>query len=353
MKKSDYRRILIIQTAFIGDLILTTPLIRGLKILFPDADIDAVVRPGAAPVLKNNPHVNQVLLFDKKGNKWKSFSEMVQRLRHNSYEIAIIPHRSVTSGMLAFRSRIRERIGFKNRLSTLLLTKSICLTRSGSEIRRNLNLLKAFTDAEFSEETKLYPDILAQMRIQELLPEKNGKAFIAIAPGSVWYTKQWPEFRYAELAARLYRDGHQLIFLGSPGERKLCDRIIGEADAKDAINLAGITGITESATVTEVCDLMICNDSGAMHIANAVNTDVIAFFGPTVEQFGFSPYRANDSVFQVDLPCRPCGKHGGKTCPNKHFRCMLDIDIDAVYNEVNRKLFSKKPISPLSPTRTD
>ena len=130
-----------------------------------------------------------------------------------------------------------------------------------------------------------------------------------------------------------------LLLRGGGVQRKhLCDRIAQQATTKELLNLAGKTTLLEAAAVIKNCDLLICNDSGTMHLANAVGTDVFALFGPTVKQFGFAPFRPHDEVFEVELYCRPCSAHGGQKCPEGHFRCMLDIQVLTLYNKAVKKL---------------
>ena len=135
----------------------------------------------------------------------------------------------------------------------------------------------------------------------------------------------------------LKKENIYFVFLGSNKERSLCRRIIRGAELKNAVNLAGKTGILEAAAIVDCCDLLVGNDSGPMHIANAVKTDVIALFGPTDRTLGFFPYRPNDKVFEQDLPCRPCSKHGGPKCPKGHFKCMKDLDAFWVGEEISRR----------------
>ncbi len=335
--KMNPKNILIVQTAFLGDVILTTGLIRGTHQVFPDAAIDVLVIPQTAGVLKNNPYIREILLFDKRSNKLKAFRQTLKLLRAKRYAVVITPHRSFTTGMLIKLAGIPERVGFDVSPIRHFLTHRVAVPATGHTSQKNVHLLSAFGRKKVCPESELFPSEKDKAKVRLLMNNfTNRRPTIAIAPGSVWPTKRWPKSYFEELTETLKND-FNLVFIGSKEERDLCAEIIDSAGAKTALNLAGILTILESAAAIQQCDLMICNDSGALHIANAVQTDVFAFFGPTIQSFGFYPYRSNDHVFEViDLYCRPCGKHGHKSCPEKHFRCMLEITPQMVIEKVSR-----------------
>jgi heptosyltransferase-2 len=202
--------------------------------------------------------------------------------------------------------------------------------------RRNLHLLSVFTDAEFDMQTEVFPDdamIARATEVKARLP-RPGRPVIAFFPGSIWFTKRWPEDHFAELLRGLDSFGFNLILGGSPSERALCESIIGASGAS-ACNMAGETGPLESAAVIAQCDLVICNDSAPLHLANAVMTDVFAIGGPTdMRHMGYFPFREHDFIFEVDLECRPCGSHGGRRCPKGHHRCMRDLKPEVILTKV-------------------
>ncbi len=340
----EFKRILLVQTAFLGDTILVTPLIRAVRQLFPDAQIDILAIPQTAAVLQNNPHLNHILLFDKRTNKKSAFVKTLKELRRQQYDLAISAHSSLTTGLLLWLARIPQRIGFDRSPIRYFLTHRVPVPQAEHTIKKNLALLQPLSKQTFAMQTELFPsekdNYLARNLLQRFATDKPK---IAIAPGSVWPTKRWPKEYYAELVRKL-KDRFALVFIGSPDERELCTWILEKADAEQALNLAGELSLLQSAAVIKDCDLMICNDSGALHLANAMQTDVFAFFGPTVKEFGFYPFRPNDFVFEIPgLYCRPCGKHGSKKCPEGHFRCMRAIKPDWVEKKVNEKFATDAP----------
>jgi len=335
----EFFNILIIQTAFLGDVVLITPLIRASKALFPQAKIDVLVIPQTREVLANNPFIENILTFDKRKNKLFSLAKTIGQLRSNKYDLAISPHSSVTTASIMLLSGIKQRLGFDRGLAAKFLTFKVPHLSNGHKIQKNLFLLSAFGERQFSQQTELYPDGSAEAKLDQILASLpfNNRPLIAVSPGSAWATKRWPLSHYAHLSRLLYDKKYNLIFTGSAQEHLLCHDIILKSGA-EALNFAGSLSILETAAVIKKCNLMICNDSGALHLANAMQTDVFAFFGPTVRSFGYFPFRKNDHIFETELSCRPCGSHGGKTCPLGHFKCMTEIKAETVFEAVVRKL---------------
>lgn len=340
----QYKKILILQTAFLGDVILITPLIRAVRKLFSESKIDVLILPQNESILKNNPHLNRIFFFNKRKNKLKSFLATVRIIRKNQYDLAISPHSSTTSAFLMLLGGIKERLGFDRWHAANYLTLKVPHLKGVHKIYKNLHLLSVFSNFDYDFQTELFPDKTKIDHFKKRLLEfaDNGKPVIALAPGSVWFTKRWPAHKYTELSQMLNLAGYNLIFTGAPNEHELCSQIINKAQIK-SLNFAGEISPIDSAALLSCCDLLVCNDSGAMHIANAVRTDVVAFFGPTVKRIGYYPYREDDIVMEIDLKCRPCGGHGGKACPLGHHRCMQDISVQSVFNVIENK-FKSKPV---------
>jgi heptosyltransferase-2 len=317
-------KILIVQTAFIGDVIIITPLIKAVKELYPTSLIDVMVIPQTAGVLDNNPNINEIVLFDKRKNKLFSFLKTLQILKTNRYDIAISPHSSVTTALLLKFAKIPMRIGFDRWSAAKYLTHKVPHPDGIHKTKKNLTLLSVLSDKEFANQTELFPSPEMEKKADDLLKKlrDDSKQIIAIAPGSVWNTKKWPTEYYNQLANQLSENNFGVVLIGSKDEKNICDEVL---PVKNGINLADKLSLLESAAVISKCDLMICNDSGALHISNAVKTDLFAFFGPTVQTIGYFPFRENDFVFELEMDCRPCGSHGGKECPLKHHNCMKMI----------------------------
>lgn len=329
-------KILIVQTAFIGDVIIITPLIRAVKEIYPTALLDVMVIPQTATVLENNPNINEIIRFDKRKSKIVSFIKTLLQLKQNRYDIAITPHSSVTTALLLKYANIKMRIGYDRWSAAKYLTHKVQHPDGIHKTQKNLSLLSLLTDKTFSNQTELFPSDAMLKKADDLLfgIKENRKNLIAIAPGSVWFTKKWPTEYYKLLAYKLAEKDFGIVLIGSYDEREICNEVL---PTNNGLNLAGQLSLLESAAVISKCDLMICNDSGALHIANAMETDLFAFFGPTVQSIGYYPFRENDFVFEREMECRPCGSHGGNSCPLKHHECMKMIYPEAVLKKVLEK----------------
>jgi heptosyltransferase-2 len=332
--------ILVIQTAFIGDVVLTLPLIQVTKEYFANASVDVVTIPRAGELLRNHSSIREVILYDKKGldRGWMGFWKHVRALRERQYDLAIIPHRSLRSALLALLAGVPLRIGFRKGGGQLLHTKSVKYEKDIHEIERNLSLLEGI-GIEHRERVLpvIYPSKEVEQRIQRLLKELmfDGKKLIAIAPGTVWNTKRWLKDRFGEVAKELVQDGFCVVLIGGNEDRPLCEEIVQLGGGEGIASLAGRLSLLESAEVIRRCKAMICNDSAPMHIAVGMKTPVVAIFGATVPEFGFAPYGARDIVVETrGLRCRPCSVHGGEQCPIKTFDCMKNITAEKVLAKV-------------------
>ncbi len=335
---SDYNNILVIQTAFLGDAILTTSLVRALKQTYPDAKIDILTIPGTSIVFKFNPHINNTLVFDKRNSskKYLSFISLCIKLRAKHYDLAVSAHLSWSSSLLMFLSGIPNRLGFPRQK---LLTMTIELPKGIPIAKRYLRLMTVLTDQEFSSQTELFWDEKTDVCVDKLVKDyiTSDEKVIGIAPGSIWNTKRWlPEY-FSSLISMLDKYKIKCILIGGNDDIDLCNTISTNSGVTP-LNLAGKLSILGSAALIKRLRLLVTNDSAPLHLANAVETDVIAIFGPTVKRFGFFPFRESDKVLEIELECRPCGKHGGNSCPQTHFRCMKAITPDMVLKEILTKL---------------
>ena len=335
-------RILVIQTAFIGDVVLTLPIFQVLRREFPLATIDAVVIPRAADVLTGHPAISHVIIYDKRGRDRgiARFLHIVADIRRGGYDVAVVPHRSIRSVLLAWLGGIPRRIGFDRSSGRLLWTDTVRYRKEGHEIDRNLSLLEPLLGHPVARELpNLEPLHEDDAVVDDLLASSGVRSehLIAIAPGTAWKTKQWPPERYADLCRVLVREAHGIVLIGGAEDDALCRRILGHAGSGSSVNTAGRLTLRQSAALLKRCRLLVCNDSAPMHLAEAVGTPVVAIFGATVPAFGFGPAGPCDVVLEtMGLPCRPCSIHGGPECPIGTFDCMVRIEPPAVLEAVER-----------------
>jgi heptosyltransferase II len=337
LKRIEPEHILIIQTAFIGDVIMSTPLVQAICDEWPDAEVDILTRPESAILFSRHPRIRRIYTLDKSGhkNKYESFSDRVRELRPNDYALAFSIQSSLTSSLLMLFCRIKIRVGFYRQKFINVKVRP----PKGLHVRkRYLMLINPFTDKTYSDETHLYLNPDDRDKAETIIGKvKAGdKKIIGFAPGSVRETKKWPASYWTELMILLKDKGFHIVFVGSPSERSLCDSII-RATGLQAYNASGKLNLPESAALIHKLDLLVCNDSAPLHIGNAVNTPVFAFFGPTVKAFGCYPYREHDKILEIDLSCRPCGKHGHDRCPLRHFKCMTE----QLPNQIATQIFER------------
>jgi len=321
-------KFLVIQTAFIGDVILATPVVEKLHRFFPEAQIDFLLRRGNEKLLSNHPHLHRVWVWDKKEGKYKGLWKLVQALRQERYDWVINCQRFATSGLITALSGAAMTAGFRKNPLSWLFDKQISHVFGNAqqpvhEVERNLRLIEPLTDDSF-EMPRLYPSPDDIAKARSMMPHDS--RFVCIAPTSVWYTKQFPEHKWQQLIERMPRDCAVLL-LGGPDDSEACDRIAQSARHPAIHNLAGRLSFLESAALMQKALMNYVNDSAPMHLASAVNAPVAAVFCSTVPAFGFTPLSSSSTVVETGqlLTCRPCGLHGHRACPKGHFACAETV----------------------------
>jgi len=336
MRRLGAKKILIVQTAFIGDVVLATPLAEAAHQVFPDCAVDFMAIPVAASLLEKNNFIRRVLIFDKRGEQrglvalWK----LAQTLRQERYDLALVPHRSLRSALLVWLARIPERVGFDRSAGVWLFTQRVPY-RQKHEVERNLDLLRVFSDDFATPSPKFFWDKNDEQVVEQILNNApTGRWFCALAPGSVWATKRWPAERFSELAQKLIRETGAFIFLvGGNNDAALCAQIAAN-NGNDVVNTAGKLSLRQSAALLDRCRILISNDSAPTHLGVATRCKVITIFGPTVPAFGFAPFGDGHVVVEKNLACRPCSPHGGDRCPLGTHACMREITAEQAFSSV-------------------
>jgi heptosyltransferase-2 len=329
------KKVLLIQTAFLGDVVLTTPLVRALGEVLPDSEVTVLTLPSTSEVFKNNPHVAEIVTYDKKGSQ-RGISEylrMITEVKKRSFDAALVPHRSLRSALLPWQARIPVRVGFNTSSGYFFFNREVPHRPDSHESERVLELLTGLGLGVIKRPPELFPGEGDHHWAAQLLDEKG--SWVAIAPGSVWATKRWLPERFAALADRITGEFHcGVVFVGGEEDRFLCNSVSGEVRGKSLVT-AGETSVLQSAALFSRCRLLISNDSAPVHLAAAMGTKVVDIYGPTVPGFGFYPYGEGHRIVEIEsLYCRPCSKHGPKRCPEGHFRCMREITVDTVFDAV-------------------
>lgn len=349
---------LVVQTSFLGDVILTTPLIAELAARGP---VDVVTTPEGGTVLRNSPDVRNIIIYDRRQTDRgiAGFARTVGRIRHAGlygtadgaspgvpavkgyYDAAYFAQGSLRSALLAASSGIHRRIGFDRSDGSRLYTERIEYRIERHHAERLWHLAMGTSAGSPTPEQmrpRLYPsesDERAAESIIETLDDPR-RPFIALAPGSAWGTKAWPF--YPELAAKLARD-FNIVAVGGNADVELGDTIVAQLPSQRGANAAGRLGILGSAAIIGRAAALVTNDSAPQHLASAMNTPTVSIFGPTVPDFGFGPLAAASAVAGLDaLACRPCDHHGPHKCPLGHWRCMREVSSDAVLGLLTRTL---------------
>ena len=347
-------RTLVIQTGFLGDLVLTLPLVRTLYAARPDSPITLAVREGLGDLVRDQVGVAETIVIRKRQSWLEQIASdraRFKRLRMAGYQTVYLAHRSFRTGLHAWSTRAARRVGFAGAPSSWACTETVRYATERHVSERFLGLVGQ-TLSESGAPSYIVPPV-ARDTANRLLSENGIDAasdFVSIAPGSVWATKRWTDRGFTELARWVVARGFAVVLVGGAAEHELGERIRAGAGDR-VINLAGRTGPAELAGILERGVALLGNDSGPGHLAAAVGTAVIAVFGPTDPARGFRPL--GERVLTVDvgssLDCRPCSVHGSRRCPQGHHRCMIDLEPTDVIRRIEAW-----PLNPLtsSPDRS-
>jgi heptosyltransferase-2 len=337
---------LVIQTSFLGDVVLTTPLLSELASRGP---VDVVVTPAAAPLLANHPAVRDVIVFDKRGadngiaGLWRFARALRTRTDGSRREIsaAYLAQGSWRSAALAWFAGIAERVGFSTSAGRLLYTRRSRYNPDAHHAERLWRLAAGDAAPAPAPEVirpRLYPAERERAAVDALLKDvpRDGAPYFALAPGSIWGTKRWPQ--YPALAARiapLYR----IVVIGGADDDALAAEIARAAGPERVINATGKLSLLASTELLSRCVGLVTNDSAPQHLASAAGTPTLSIFGPTVPAFGFGPLAPRHATAGNEtLPCRPCDSHGPKVCPLGHWKCMRELGVEQVSRALNTLL---------------
>jgi heptosyltransferase-2 len=335
--KTDIKRILIIQTASIGDVVLATPVVEKLKDFYPDAKIDFLVKNGIHSLLTSHPKIKRVLVWDKSVDKYKHLKQLIEVIRERKYDVVVNLQRFAASGLITALSGAPIRLGFNKNPFSIFFTKSVKHKisadqgKSEHEVSRNLSVIDSITDTSRNYPLKLYPTLTDFAKVSQYKTKK----YICLAPTSLWFTKQYPAEKWIEFLKEIAED-LVVYFLGAKSDSTICEQIIKESGHRNSLNLAGKLSFLESAALMKDAAMNFVNDSAPQHFASAVNAPLTTIFCSTVPAFGFGPLSNDAVVIETDeiLSCRPCGLHGFNACPEKHYKCALSIKKEKLLDRI-------------------
>ena len=322
--------LLVAQTSFLGDVVLTTPLLTALRERLRPRRLAVLVRPEAAALLEGHPDVDAVLADDKRGadRGFSGLARVAGRVRRERYDLAVSPHRSLRTAIVLAAARIPRRVGFDESRGAFLYHERVHRDRSLHDVQRNLALAEPFGGSTGAPRLHVAVQPAAAARAASLLPEGGGP-LVGMAPGSVWDTKRWTPDGFAGVLRGLREQGARVVVLGAASERPIADEVVRLAGGGATV-LAGRTDLATMVAVVDRLALLVANDSAPMHIACARDVPVVAVFCATTPAFGYGPWGARSAVVQADLECRPCARHGGRLCPRGTQDCIRLVRPGAV-----------------------
>lgn len=317
------QKVLVIQTSFIGDVILSTALLESLQELFPATRLDILVRKGNESLFEGHPFLNQVYVWDKKGAKYKGLWRILRQVRNLQYDLVINLQRFGTTGLFTVLSKAHKTIGFRKNPFSFLFDKAYPheLKAGIHEVDRNQALIQEWTEKPASR-PKLYP------KACDVSSYGIEPPFVCFAPHSVWKTKQLPTEKWISLAEQINNEV-SIVFLGAPSELEACDQLMSQINRAGAMhNMCGRLSLLESAALMQQSQMNYVNDSAPLHLCSAVDAPQTAFFCSTSPTFGFTPLSTVSIIAEANPQpaCKPCGLHGKSACPKGHFDCG-NIDV--------------------------
>jgi heptosyltransferase-2 len=340
----------IVQTAYIGDVVLATPLLESARKSHPNRRVVAVVRKGCENVLGNNPFADEILVWDKRGveNGIGGVVRFAGRLRDCGVETALVPHRSFRTGLVVRLAGVSERIGFRCGGGSLFHSVRVPYRYGMHEVERNLMLAAAAGWIAEGLRPAVFPNDMDRETVERILAGASGtpdfalqnpgtpSGFCVFAPGSVWPTKRWPVESYAGVGRHFSRKGLRIVMSGGNDDREICARIAG--DIPGALDVSGQLTLRQSAELYRRSLFVLTGDTAPQHLAAAMGARVFSLFGPTVREFGFWPYTEKGTVIEENVECRPCGVHGHHNCPNRTHLCMRRITGNTVVQTIEKRL---------------
>jgi lipopolysaccharide heptosyltransferase II len=331
LKLADYKKILIIRLSSLGDILLTTPMIRSIQRKFPDKKIHFLLRSEYEAALINNHFLEKLFLFTRNDDENK---KLIKELRKEKYDLVVDLQNNIRSAVVCSKLRVKT-IKFDKRDTAKLLLVKLKMNLLKNAPQMPIRYAQLFDDVELDDEGLDLITLNAPSPVFDA-----DKKYIGFAPGSRHFTKMWPREYYIQLGRMLNDDGYTIALFGGKDDRLICAEI---ATKVDSIDLSNKNDLLQTAVDMKKCIGIVCNDSGMMHTACACDVKVLAIFGSTVKEFGFTPYIGKESglltkylvLENKTLSCRPCSHIGRDKCPKTHFKCMLELTPQLVYNNIN------------------
>lgn len=325
-------KILLIRFSSIGDIVLTTPIIRCTRNAFPDAEIHFATKSNFASLISENPYIDKLQLLGD------SFVDFIRKMRAEKYDLVIDLHKNTRSLL------IRAAIGAKavsfdklNYEKWLITQFKINKLPQRHLVDRYFDGVKSIGIVDDRKGLDFFVSDIHKSSVRDLLP--TGESYIAWAIGAKFETKKFPVHKIVEALSQTFFDNKKVVLLGGKEDVAAAQKIMNSLSKRNIINLVGQLSLVQSAAVIESASLLISNDTGLMHIGAALKKPIVSIWGNTITDFGMYPYYGESKVVTegisvANLSCRPCSKIGYNTCPKGNFDCMNKIDKEAVINAI-------------------
>lgn len=337
-------KILVVQTKFFGDLILSTPVFKALREIYPQADISVLTTKAGAPLIARDPLVNRVIPFDKRG-EYAGFGGLMRFarfLKEFQFDIAYSLHGSYRTAILLALAKIPLRVGFETAHFGMLYHRRKKFPRSLHSALRNLALLEG--EGEYDRKNvalRLIAPDAGEVGATIAALAKPDAQRVVVFPGSEWETKRWHWSEYRRVVSHYRARGGRVIILGSAKEKPLADAVARDIDG--VVNLAGVSTLDQVLFLVKNATVVICNDSMALHTAAGFGVPVVSVFCATSPAFGFGPWMTPSRVVEKEgLSCKPCRRHGGRVCPLGTEECMRGVPAERVIQAADELLLSSE-----------
>ncbi|MCP3872338.1 MAG: lipopolysaccharide heptosyltransferase II [Desulfobacteraceae bacterium] len=334
LKNSPDAKIMIRAANWVGDAIMTTPVIRAIRKNFSKAQITVLAKPWVIPVYENNPYIDDIMFYDNNGRHRRGVGtlKLAKDLREYHFDLAILMQNAFEAGLISFLGGIKERVGYNTDARGFLLNRSIKLNpalKKGHLIDYYIGILKGTSLEDDGRDLDLFLSESDREFANQFLKQAQfdlSKPIIGINPGATGGTaKRWFPQRYAKLCKKLAKKYNaKILIFGGPSDKELGEFILGLSDGC-CINIAGQTTLGQAFALIEKCSLFVTNDSGLMHAAAALNINQAAVIGST-DFVATSPSNENSIMIRIPVHCSPCLKD---VCPTDH-ECMDKISVDMV-----------------------
>jgi len=339
------QNILVVQNSFLGDTVLTLPLLSEIKRRFPSSKLSLLCTPLAQELLSGHPAVDEILMDDKreKDRGWAGLWRQAKLLQSKGFTLALCPHKSFRSGLLLFLAKIPYRVGFAQSKSFFLFHKTVQRNAGRHDVERTLSILEGLGIR--TEDCERVLDLPVSANVQhevaarlQSLGVNTSSMLVGLHPGSVWPTKRWSSEGFARLIGLLKENYPcEILLFGGPEDVEVVGRVQALC-SRPTVSLVGKISLRELTAALGLCRILITNDSGPMHIAVARGVPVVAIFCATTPALGFYPYSSKAVVVEKALPCRPCSSHGGRRCPLGTEDCIRLVGPNQVLQAVEQVL---------------